>query len=253
METTRNKIEYVTVLPNDEWTLGFNALTQLTRRLPAGATVVELGSGESSRCLVELGFKVYAVEQDEEFIGKHEGVNYIYAPIDPETQWYDLDSVKAGLPDTFSALIIDGPNGDRSYFASCWRDILSVKSDESLMNRPIIVIDDFHRSDGSGVILKLLSDGSWFHSRYAISICPTGHILQPVDEKSAYEGSCVFLDPNDDRETGNHVMPTSADLEIYSRWALSKEYRMTRCANTGLVQVAPSKELRPDVMMREKD
>jgi len=63
-------------IPYSEWGLGFNVYNYIMQTVPPGSSILEFGSGESSRVLNELGYEVWSVEENEEFVGVIEGVNY---------------------------------------------------------------------------------------------------------------------------------------------------------------------------------
>ena len=64
-----------------------------------------------------LRFVPYTVEHDERFLDIHESVNYIHAPlkeIEPlsdfdEIKWYDVEIIRANLPDKIDLILVDGP------------------------------------------------------------------------------------------------------------------------------------------------
>jgi len=94
------------------------ALTdKIIETIPAGSVFLELGSGRGTRKLVEH-FDVYTVEHDPKYVGAVPGAKYIHAPLRPVprnkkflglTEWYDLDVLRAELPDSYAAVLVDGP------------------------------------------------------------------------------------------------------------------------------------------------
>jgi hypothetical protein len=73
-------IETATVkIPRSEWSLGANIIKWMSQRFSQGDAVLEFGSGQTTKIFKDMGFDVYSVEEDEEFVGRYEGVNYIHA------------------------------------------------------------------------------------------------------------------------------------------------------------------------------
>lgn len=92
-------------------------------------TLLELGSGETSRHFVDVGLKVISIEHSPKWLDEIPGVNYVYAPLVPvktdnyyetyqahlgiEPYWYDLPKT----PKRYDALLLDGPGRkNRSMF-----------------------------------------------------------------------------------------------------------------------------------------
>lgn len=117
--------------------------------------ILELGSGLSSVYFADKGYKVTAVEHNEEWLNRHPAIDYIYAPIVYITpskswekrfgrgriiQWYCLDALKKGIKGKkFDLMIIDGPP------ASVGREGLWFARDLFDWNFPII-FDDVERA-----------------------------------------------------------------------------------------------------------
>ena len=80
--------------------------------VPHGSSILEFGSGSSTKKLVDAGYRVFSIEENLEFVDKY-GSEYLYAPIVDD--WYDVSAVRKFLSDKkYSAVIIDGPAyGDR--------------------------------------------------------------------------------------------------------------------------------------------
>ena len=76
---------------------------------PAGATIVELGSGSgSTKHLGEL-FNLFSIEDDKQYIDKYRST-YIYAA--KKNGWYDPEAIRKNLPNNYDAILIDGPVGE---------------------------------------------------------------------------------------------------------------------------------------------
>lgn len=94
----------------------------ILRLVPEKSTILELGSGEGDRKLIDFGFRVMAVEHDPAWVGVVPGVDYIHAPLTPikptrwhpqHGSWYDPSTLKRVLPKLkYDLLIVDGPPGD---------------------------------------------------------------------------------------------------------------------------------------------
>tara|TARA_R110000796_G_scaffold189956_1_gene306704 strand:+ start:261 stop:779 length:519 start_codon:yes stop_codon:yes gene_type:complete len=89
--------------------IGKNLYDWILDNIPIGSTILELGSGAGSYELSKH-YNMYSVEQNIEWVDKFPGINYIHAPIDPNTQWYDK-SCLSQLPKDYQCLILDGPGG----------------------------------------------------------------------------------------------------------------------------------------------
>jgi len=92
--------------------------------LPAGSTILELGSGEGTIALSDT-FKMYSVENQVEWMNKFPlCTTYInchtryydneFTAPDVEgsqTGWYNPDTLFNNMPLTYDAILIDGPGG----------------------------------------------------------------------------------------------------------------------------------------------
>ena len=73
--------------------------------LPAGKTILELGSGYGTMELSKH-YTMYSIEHDRGWINKHQST-YIHAPL--VNNWYDVDIIKSNIPDHYDLLLVDGP------------------------------------------------------------------------------------------------------------------------------------------------
>jgi len=73
--------------------------------LPKGSTILELGSGKGTARMVD-NYNVYSIEHSKKWMNRY-GSNYIYAPI--KNGWYDVESIKKGIPKHYDLLLVDGP------------------------------------------------------------------------------------------------------------------------------------------------
>jgi hypothetical protein len=119
----------------------------IERRIPRGATILELGSGHGTLRLAAR-FRMVSVEHDERFIGLAPAT-YIHAPIVPfskqcasfptDVGWYSRDVLRAELPrHRYDLLLVDGPPNSigRGGFYK-WRALFDLTVP--------IVVDDIHR------------------------------------------------------------------------------------------------------------
>lgn len=127
-----------------DWTISDGMIKYIATNIPQG-TILELGSGEGSQKLIHLGYRIWAVEHDKEWVDKFNNVKYFYAPIKKHKavrgfaheEWYDKDVIWT-IPKYYNAIIVDGPPGciGRSGFLK-YLDLFNT-------NVPII-FDDLHR------------------------------------------------------------------------------------------------------------
>jgi hypothetical protein len=95
-----------------------NMIEHLRSIIPPESTILELGSGHGSVKLAET-FKVYSIEHSRKWYGLFPEINYIWAPLVPykdtyfhkATHWYDHKILETALPDSYEAIIVDGPPG----------------------------------------------------------------------------------------------------------------------------------------------
>ncbi len=131
----------------DSYTLLPIALRWIVENIPDGATILELGSGKGSEVLYHLGYKVFSVEEDIQWVNKYHGVTYIHAPI--ENNWYNLLAMKS-IPKKYDLLIIDGPK--RGWQREGILDHLD------LFNWSVpVLIDDFNRPEEHAMAIQLRS------------------------------------------------------------------------------------------------
>lgn len=129
-------------------------LAYIRRTLPAGSTILELGSGTGTGWLAK-DYKMYSVEDKKKFVGK-ENSTYIHAPLcsynipkfPSQTQWYDTDVLEKQLPKEYDMILVDGPTGDigRGGFA---RFIHLFRDDVP------IIFDDIRREDELRLALRV--------------------------------------------------------------------------------------------------
>ena len=89
------------------WSIDKEVFDYIQQVLPAGKTILELGSGWASEILSEY-YTVYSIEHDPQWVGKY-NTHYIYAPI--INGWYDVSVLSNELPTHYDLILIDGPTG----------------------------------------------------------------------------------------------------------------------------------------------
>lgn len=116
-------------------------------RFPLGSSILELGSGDGTTGNLCRGYKLYSVEHNPEWVGRHLS-NYIYAPI--VKGWYSV-SIRKSLPELYDLLIVDGPPGKLR------KGI--IRHFDMFRKDAIILVDDAERVWERDVISFLLGRG----------------------------------------------------------------------------------------------
>lgn len=130
----------------ESWILPNGAFKWIYENFKVGDIILELGSGFGSIAL-SLNYNVYSIEQDKNWIGLSNRVNYILAEINDG--FYDRSVIKNSIPQKYDLLIIDGPtkaSGGRLGFID--------NIDLFDLNCPIL-IDDVHREDEMKLVTLL--------------------------------------------------------------------------------------------------
>lgn len=126
------------------WAVDSYLVDTIYRILPAGSTVLELGSGDGSTPALCRRYRVYSVEDNPEWLYKYSS-EYIYAPSKKHkeiknhlgNQWYDPNVLRERLQGIeYDLLLVDGPATGRSGFLK-YLDLFK-------LDIPI-VLDDLHR------------------------------------------------------------------------------------------------------------
>lgn len=108
-------------------------------------TIVELGSGEGTRELLKAGYKVYSIEQNEEWVGEYLPAIYIYAPIDEDTGWFSTDRLKDKIPKEYDLLLVDAPIACNHKIAKRRLGLLNNINLFKNLKDKIIIVDDTDR------------------------------------------------------------------------------------------------------------
>lgn len=129
------------------WSISQNLFDHVTRTVPAGGTVLELGGGKSTSAFSSL-YKVITIDNDPQYIPILPGNVIIHAPLVPfkcdlfpsNTSWYDPDKIRGGLQGLdYDVIVVDGPVGGTG-----GRGGFSQNLDLFKTNVPIF-FDDVHR------------------------------------------------------------------------------------------------------------
>ena len=101
-----------------------NCLEYIKKILPIGSTILELGSGEGTTWLSELGYVMYSVENQSEWFDKYPNhttyINcrtkyydneYTAPNIENQKGWYHPDDIFPNLPESYDLILVDGPGG----------------------------------------------------------------------------------------------------------------------------------------------
>ena len=118
----------------------------IKKTIPLGSNIIELGSGFGTKELVK-NYKVYSIEQNVDWIDHVPESNYIYAPL--KGNWYDPDIIKSNIPSKYSAILIDGPQGEGRM------GFMENLSLFSLLNKVPIIIDDANRDEEKELLIAL--------------------------------------------------------------------------------------------------
>ena len=131
------------------WAIGEDLYKFILSNVKEGETIVELGSGYSTKILSDH-FQVYTVEHDKKFLKKNQKymdsgkypVHFILAPIvslENGRNWYNPNILKKSLPKKSSLVLVDGPFGRIGRYS--FHDYLQLFS-----NTDFIIFDDANRS-----------------------------------------------------------------------------------------------------------
>ena len=130
--------------------------------LPKKNTILEFGSGEGTVWLSKLGYKMYSVENQQEWMDKFPfDTNYIncrtryYGEDYPALEgvreqrgWYYIEDILNKIPDSYDLILVDGPG-------SHWgRGGFYKHIDKFNTNIPMI-FDDIHREQDADVMKRV--------------------------------------------------------------------------------------------------
>jgi hypothetical protein len=121
-----------------DWSISKQLFEIVTKILPKGSTILELGSGQATQEFSHYGYEMYSIEHDEHWLKRYY-TNYIYVPL-AENGWYNPIYLK-NLP-KYDLLIIDGPESEK-------RDLMIDYLDLFDLSKPIVL-------DNADYCLKLV-------------------------------------------------------------------------------------------------
>jgi hypothetical protein len=128
------------------WAIGPTCIERIRSMVPVSTWILELGSGDGSSELADLGYSLMSVEHDPQWLNKDERIDYIHAPI--TNGWYEPEAIRLdGRPD-YDLLLVDGPPGHVGR--------LGMLQHLDLFNLDVpIIVDDVHRSTERFLLTRL--------------------------------------------------------------------------------------------------
>lgn len=142
----------------------------LVTNLPKGKTILELGSGNGTKELTKH-WKVFSIEQSEEWLNVAKDSTYIHAPLIKYPQlpyeWYDIEIIKKEMPKEYDLILVDAPSG---------RGRFGFIEFSNLFNLDVpILVDDTHREEERRVatmigakLNKCVFDYSGFEKTFSV-------------------------------------------------------------------------------------
>lgn len=104
--------------PLDDWSITKECFDKIVEILPFGKTILEIGSGNSTKILSEF-YNIISIESNHKWMNKYNS-KYIYIPIKKmvseefgETNWLDIDILKTNIKDINYDLLLVDAGGDR--------------------------------------------------------------------------------------------------------------------------------------------
>ena len=130
------------------WRIAKDLIDRIEELVPKGSKILEFGSGQGTKSLVDVGYNMFSVEENARFVGLFHD-QYCHAEI--KDRWYDLGKVNEFLKDkSFYAILIDGPaHGERLKILDSGLDFDNFK---------IIIVDDIERKEDAELFSILSKD-----------------------------------------------------------------------------------------------
>jgi hypothetical protein len=124
------------------WAISIEVFDWIYDNIPSGSTILEFGSGYSTKELVKF-YNVYSIEENQRWVDVIKDAKYLYSPLkryhittSRSIEWYD-DMFIQQIPEKYDLLLIDGPTGsNRQNFIYFYQHF---KSDIPY------IVDDTHR------------------------------------------------------------------------------------------------------------
>jgi hypothetical protein len=140
----------------DPWSIEEALFDWIVANIPAGSTILELGSGEGTWKLCEAGFKMFSVEHQASFTTLVPETTYIHASI--KNDWYDAEALQGKLPNEYALLLVDGPDSDDRINMLNFLDLFNLKA--------TIILDDYNHDP----VKKLADDITRITGRNGLSV-----------------------------------------------------------------------------------
>ena len=110
--------EIINNWPLDDWSITKECFAKIIEILPFGSTIMEIGSGHSTRLLSKF-YNMISLESSEQWMNKYDS-HYIYAPIVEmesvkfgKTKWIDRNVIEEQIKDLNYDLLLVDAGGDR--------------------------------------------------------------------------------------------------------------------------------------------
>jgi len=115
--------------------------------IPKRSFILEFGSGKGTTGHLGNNYKLFSIEQNENFMGKYKST-YIHAPI--KDGWYDVEKVNKLISGKkFDCIIVDGPaHGNRS-------GLLDNLQTLKLNTNTLWIFDDIDRDEDKTLALTM--------------------------------------------------------------------------------------------------
>jgi len=118
-------------------------IEKIISELEKGKTILEFGSGKGTKALIDLGYKVFSIEENKDYSDRYHN-NYLHCPLvgdSYENMCYPIDEVLVFASNIdYDAILVDGPAGGSR------RNLIELFSFLPTDN-VVIFVDDIERSD----------------------------------------------------------------------------------------------------------
>ena len=140
-------------MSNNGYEMCSGILDLIFSTVDSGKTILEFGSGDGTKKLVEHGYKVYSIEENVNFCYLHHN-NYFYCPLVGESydvRTYNVQEVLDFVSDIkYDAILVDGPaNGARHNLVELF----------SHLNTDVVIfVDDIERQSDRQFFNAIIDD-----------------------------------------------------------------------------------------------